>query len=152
MNNIMKILQTAISFTLIAQLAGCGTLMHPERRGQKSGRIDPAVAILDGIGLLLFIIPGLVAFAIDFSTGAIYLPGTAAGSLDREEMNVVTFDPKRATAAAIEEIIWKETGQRVKLNQANMEVSRLKSLEDMRERFAEVLPRDGNIHVALNTK
>ena len=151
MKTIMKMLHTAICFTLITQLAGCGTLMHPERRGQKSGRVDPAVAVLDGIGLLLFIIPGLIAFAVDFSTGAIYLPGTF-GALDRNDMKVVTFDPKHATAASIEEILWKETGQRIQLNQANMVVSRLASLEDMRKCFAEVLPRDRNIHVALNTK
>ncbi|MEJ2033035.1 MAG: hypothetical protein P8Y63_08370 [Deltaproteobacteria bacterium] len=52
----------------------CGTLIYPERRGQRSGRIDPGVAILDGVGLLVFIIPGLIAYAIDFSTGAIYMP------------------------------------------------------------------------------
>ena len=41
----------------------CGVLLYPERQGQKGGRIDPAIAILDGIGLLLFLIPGLVALA-----------------------------------------------------------------------------------------
>src|SRR6185436_15593086 len=109
MKTIMNMLRMALCFTLMTQLVGCGTLIHPERRGQSSGRIDPAIAILDGIGLLLFIIPGLIAFAIDFATGAIYLPGTAAGPLDRNNMRVARFDPKRATAATIEEIIWKET-------------------------------------------
>ena len=151
----MKMLRSLICFTLIAQLAGCGTLIHPERRGQKNGRMDPSIVILDGIGLLFFIIPGLIAFAIDFSTGAIYLPGTAVlGSLDRKDMRmrVVKFDPKHATPAAIEEIIWKETGRRVKLNQDNMEVSRLGSLEDMKKRFAEISPIEKNIRIALNTK
>ena len=148
----MKMLRTAICFTLIAQLAGCGTLIHSERRGQRSGRIDPGIAILDGIGLLFFVIPGLIAFAIDFSTGAIYLPGTATSSLDRKELKVVKFDPKHATAADIEGIIQKETGYRVKLNQDNMEVSRLESLGDMRKRFAEISPKEKNIRVVLNTK
>ncbi|HRX75648.1 MAG TPA: hypothetical protein P5341_16175, partial [Hyphomonas sp.] len=31
--------------------------------------------ILDGIGLLLFLIPGLIAFAVGFSNDTIYLPG-----------------------------------------------------------------------------
>ena len=152
MKTIMKMLHAAICFTLIAQLAGCGTLIHPERRGQTSGRIDPAVAILNGIGLLFFVIPGLIAFAVDFSTGAIYLPGGGRSSLDQNDIKMITFDSTRATAAAIEEIIWEETGHRVKLNQADMKVSRLESLEDMRKRFAEVLPRDRNIHVAAQTK
>ena len=38
------------------------------------GKIDPNAVVLDGIGLLFFVVPGLVAFAIDFATGAIYLP------------------------------------------------------------------------------
>jgi len=152
MNDLMRPLRTAICFTLMASLVGCGTLIYPERRGQQGGRIDPAVAILDGIGLLLFIVPGLVAFAIDFSTGAIYLPGTAAGSGDRHTLKVVRFDPARATAADIEEILWKETGHQVKLNQANMKVSRLESPEEIRKRFAEIVAQESNIRVAFKTK
>ena len=37
---------------------------------------------LNGIGLLLFLLPGVIAFAVDFSTGAIYLPGTHAANED----------------------------------------------------------------------
>ena len=53
---------------------GCGTLLFEERHGQDAGRIDPNVIVLDGIGLVFFIVPGLLAYAIDFSTGAVYLP------------------------------------------------------------------------------
>ncbi len=63
-----------LSTTLVTQLAACGTVFYPERRGQISGEIDPGVAILNGIGLLFYVIPGLVAFAVDFATGAIYFP------------------------------------------------------------------------------
>ncbi len=59
-----------------APLASCGTILHPERKGQVDGRIDPSIAILNGIGLLLFLVPGVIAFAVDFSNGTIYLPGT----------------------------------------------------------------------------
>lgn len=54
--------------------SGCGTILYPERRGQPGGPIDWKVFALDGIFLLLFVIPGVIAFAVDFSTGAIYLP------------------------------------------------------------------------------
>ena len=74
-------------------LTGCGTLLYPERRGQTGGRIDPGVAVLDGVGLLLFLVPGLIAFGIDFSTGAIYLPGTRASTKsDAPEVASVPFD------------------------------------------------------------
>lgn len=152
MKHVMNMFRSVICCALIAQLAGCGTLIYPERRGQQHGRIDPAIAILDGIGLLLFVIPGLVAFAIDFSTGAIYLPGSVLGSLDRNTMKVITFDPQHTTAADIEEMIWKETGRRVTLHQADMEVSRLGSVEGLSQRFAETLSTDRRLRVAFNTK
>lgn len=63
-----------LSTALVSQLAACGTVFYPERRGQISGEIDPGVAILNGIGLLFYVIPGLIAFAVDFTTGAIYFP------------------------------------------------------------------------------
>ena len=77
--------QRLITSTLVLALlsqSGCGTLIYPERRGQSSGRIDPAVAILDGVGVLLFIVPGLIAFAVDFATGAIYYPGGRTAQVD----------------------------------------------------------------------
>lgn len=55
--------------------AGCGTIFHSERNYQPHSRdIDWKVAALDGLGLLFFFIPGVVAFIVDFHTGAIYLP------------------------------------------------------------------------------
>jgi len=68
-----------ICTVLIVQLMGCGTILYPERKGQKSGKIDTGVAILDGVGVLFFIIPGIIAFAVDFYNGTIYLPGTNSG-------------------------------------------------------------------------
>jgi hypothetical protein len=64
-------LQSGIACSAI----GCGTLFHSERCGRPhGGRIDWKVAALDGLGLILFFIPGVIAFVVDFSTGAIYLP------------------------------------------------------------------------------
>ncbi len=63
-----------LSAALVTQLSACGTIFYPERRGQLTGEIDPGVAILNGIGLLFYLVPGLVAFGVDFATGAIYLP------------------------------------------------------------------------------
>ena len=71
--------KTALTLALLAAstlpLSSCGTLIHSERQHQAhSGRLDPNILILDGLGLLLYVVPGLVAFGIDFYTGAIYLP------------------------------------------------------------------------------
>jgi len=82
-----KGLSLLICGLLLFQLAACGTLIYPERRGQTSGEIDPVVAVLDACGLILLVIPGLVAFIIDFDTGAIYLP---AGKKSKERIDKIT--------------------------------------------------------------
>lgn len=63
-----------LSATLTTQLTACGTIFYPERRGQITGEIDAGVAVLNAIGLLFYVIPGVIAFGVDFATGAIYLP------------------------------------------------------------------------------
>lgn len=55
-------------------VVGCGTVLHPERRGQSAGPLDWKVVALDAIGLLFFFVPGVIAFAVDFNNGTIYLP------------------------------------------------------------------------------
>ena len=70
----MPVLHTLL-LALALSTSGCGTLFFPERQGEdNSGRLDPNVLILDAFGLIFYIVPGLVAFIVDFSTGAIYLP------------------------------------------------------------------------------
>lgn len=68
-------LRVFIVVILMVQLTGCGTILYPERKGQKSGTIDPGIVVLDAIGLLIFIIPGVIAFMVDANNGTIYLPG-----------------------------------------------------------------------------
>ncbi len=149
---IEKTLHILVCAVLVVQLTGCGTMMYPERRGQKSGRIDAGVAVMDGLLLLLFIIPGVIAYAIDFGNGTIYLPGTSRGALDLKNIKQVKFDPKHYTNATIEKIIKEETGYEIKLDQDNVKISRLKSIDDMMMRFAEVSPEKQNKRIALNMK
>ena len=100
-------LTASLLLLVLLSQSGCGTLIYPERRGQTSGRIDPAIAILDGVGLLLFLVPGLVAFAIDFATGTIYLPGGRRAQLSDSPQPVderLRSDPEalaKAVSAAI---------------------------------------------------
>lgn len=65
--------------------AACGTILYPERRGQDArGDLDIGVVLLNGVGLLFFLIPGVIAYAVDFSTGAIYLPPEEEGLIDTD--------------------------------------------------------------------
>jgi hypothetical protein len=137
-----------VIFTM--QLMGCGTLMYPERRGQRGTSIDAGVAVLDGIGFLFGIIPGVIAFAVDFSNGTIYLPErTKIGSLDLKNIKEVKFDPKHTSLASIEKTITDETGYEVKFDQGNIKLSKLKSLNDMMVQFAKAGPVIQNDRIAL---
>ena len=147
LDNTLRLFVCAV-FTF--QLMGCGTLMYPERRGQRGGHLDVGVTILDAIGLLFFIIPGVIAFCVDFSNGTIYLPERGLrSSLDIKNFRVVKFDPKHTNLAGIEKIIKEQTGCEVKLTQDNVKVSQLKSLNDMMVQFARALPVRDNDRIAL---
>jgi hypothetical protein len=129
-----------LGFALVFQSLGCGTLMYPERRGQRGGDIDVGVAILDGVGLLFFLIPGIIAYAVDFSNGTIYFP---AGHHRRHEawnmndLEKVSFDPKGDVKAEIERILRERTGVSVKLDRENARVFEVKSEKELLARFAE---------------
>ena len=140
-----------ICSVLVFQLVGCGTIMYPERKGQKGGRIDVGVAVLDGIGLLFFFIPGIIAYAVDFNNGTIYLPGGLLSSLEINNIKEVKFDPKHTSIVVIEKIIENETGYDVNLYKSKMQIVKLKSSDDIKTHFAQTLPgiQDGRI-VLLN--
>uniref|UniRef100_A0A1I8AIZ8 YceK/YidQ family lipoprotein n=1 Tax=Steinernema glaseri TaxID=37863 RepID=A0A1I8AIZ8_9BILA len=70
-----RLIGGAVVAALLTQLTACGTLFFPDRRGQIEGKVDPVIVALDAIGILFYVIPGLIAFGVDFATGAIYLPG-----------------------------------------------------------------------------
>lgn len=58
---------------VILATPGCGTLLHPARLEAKaSTRLDTRVVILDCLWLFAGVIPGVVALATDFVTGAAY--------------------------------------------------------------------------------
>ena len=70
-----KVASLLLALFLLVPFTGCGTLFFSERQNKaNSGKLDPNILILDGIGLLFFIVPGVVAYIVDVATGAIYLP------------------------------------------------------------------------------
>ena len=76
-----RTIAAAVLCTAVIAQSACGTLLHPERKGQaQTNRLDASVVILDGIGLFFFFIPGLVAFAVDFGNNTIYLPDDESAS------------------------------------------------------------------------
>ena len=136
--SLSKIVKHFTVILLSFQLASCGTILYPERRNQKVGRIDVGVALLDGFWLLAGLIPGIIAFAVDFSTGAIYLPAKSARGLDYDHIRTVRFDPKNTTQKQIEEIIRQETSRDFSFSDERLTLSRLETSEDLPAFFEQV--------------
>ena len=134
-----KIISVLISAGLVLQLTACGTLLHPERKGQTGGRIDPAIAIMDGIGLLFFVIPGLAAFAVDFYTGAIYLPGGRRAQLNDEELRQVAPEGE-LDKAALGELLEAKGLIDAPIQAQQLEITSLDSLDEAYARLAMFTP------------
>lgn len=125
-------------------LASCGTILYPERHGQPAGRLDVGVVALDGIGLLLFLVPGVIAFAIDFATGAIYLPPQSAmlapgmgAELRRVQVGLAELTPERVAA-----IVCEQTGKAVNLQPGEYRAMRLQGLDQFTSEIVAGLQAD----------
>lgn len=106
----------ALALSLMTQLAACGTLFYPDRRGQISGKVDPVIVALDAIGILFYVIPGLIAFGIDFATGAIYLPNGKTAQVDPEQLRGVLDANGEVDRAALKALIETQTGTSLPLD------------------------------------
>lgn len=140
----VKILVISLAMAVILQATSCGYFMYPERRGQRSGRIDPGVAILDAVGLLFFIIPGVVAFAVDISNGTIYLPSGRRSSLkpsNQLEMLAIRIPPEKLNKDGIEAIVGEHIGKTVSLDSENVRIYRLDDMEQVRLEYKEFLAK-----------
>ena len=128
-----------------AILSGCGTVLYPDRAYQKRrGNLDPAVVILDGIGLFFFIIPGLVAFAVDFTTGAIYFPDNHTPG-DRERTIFDQYNTEvRLDRGQIERIVAMKTGKRINLNDDRMRVAELRGIDQFWPTYHQLSSQPGS--------
>ncbi len=89
---------------IIFNMTACGYFLYPERVGQKSGRLDPAIVVLDAAALLLGILPGIVAFAVDITTGAIYLSPGQDSVIEKHSRHLTWIDGEKLRPANADEI------------------------------------------------
>ena len=111
-----RVIGGVLAVTLLSQLTACGSIFYPDRRGQIDGKIDPTIAVLDAVGLLFYIIPGLIAFAVDFASGAIYYaPGETAQVAPEKLKEAIGADGKVDTHK-LQTILETELGRSFPLN------------------------------------
>jgi hypothetical protein len=130
--NTLLVRGTSVLIVLAIMLwtTSCGTILYPERRGQPAGKIDIGVAVLDGIGLLVFLVPGVIAFAVDFATGAIYLPPSSSSQLEINPSNlqdakIIKTGPRALTRFEIETLVKEEIRQEIDLASPQTRVARV---------------------------
>ncbi len=123
-------------------LAGCGTILYPDRTHQKErGDLDPAVVILDGIGLFFFLIPGVIAFAVDFSTGAIFFPADHEPG-DRERTIFDKHDAEaRLDRREIERVVSRKAGKTIDLVKQEVRVMELHHIDQFQMAQAQLSNR-----------
>ncbi len=138
----IKTLVILLTCLMVLQLTACGFILYPERRGQTTGQIDVGVAILDGIGLLFFIVPGVVAFAVDFTNGTIFLPSGNSSSPkvpEDQAMLTVRVPSDQMNKDGIESTVQNVIGHTVSLDSKDMQVYELDSIDRFWSEYARVL-------------
>ncbi|KMN11036.1 hypothetical protein [Pseudomonas helleri] len=116
MRTFSRVIGGVVVATLLTQLTACGSIFFPDRRGQIDGKIDPVVVVLDGIGLLFYVIPGLIAFGVDFATGAIYLPPGKTAQIAPEKLQEAIGADSKVDNSKLQAILESELGRSFPLN------------------------------------
>ena len=135
---IVRPVRAVVVAALVIQLTACGTLLYPERHGFRGQRVDSTVLIMDGALLLFFVVPGLVAFAIDFHTGALYVPESGG------RVSSLRVDPRELSVARIEQILREHTGSEVRLDDPHLRVRRIPAETSPEEALRAVLETAGS--------
>lgn len=119
-----------LAIVLLVQSVSCGTLLYPERIGQTRGRLDPAVVALNAAGLLLFVVPGAIAFAVDFYNGTIYLPpdtyrGQSPDLVAESDWISIKLPPHVDTQEELQEFLRTRTGHSIVMSPESVEIYEL---------------------------
>ena len=132
-----RFLALGVLGSMEAASSGCGTILYPERIGQPAWPLDWKVVALDTLGLLLFFVPGVIAFAVDFMNGTIYLPPGYPGYYGKGEQDAthaklvaIEVPPDELNRARIEQVVSKHVARDVSLADGAYRTRKLQSVDD----------------------
>lgn len=106
-----RVIGGVVVAALLSQLTACGSIFFPDRRGQIDGKIDPMIAVLDAVGLLFYVIPGLIAFGVDFATGAIYFPPGKTAQIAPKKLREAIGADGKVDNSKLQAILESELGR-----------------------------------------
>ena len=86
-----------------------------------------AIVGLDSIGLIFFILPGLIAFGVDVYSGTIYMQDKHA-SLEWQKIENVKIDPKNINEQTIAAAIKESSGIAINFKDPRLKIYRDKNL------------------------
>jgi hypothetical protein len=137
-----RIMMAGLAAGAASLLSSCGTIIYPDRANQKErGDLDALILGLDAVGLLFFLIPGIIAFAVDFGTGAIYFPEDHEKG-DREHTNFDKMDSEvRLDKQEIEKIVAVKTGKHINLETNDVRVMELQGLDQFWRTYTQLSNR-----------
>ena len=96
-----------------------------------SSTIDYTVLALDVAGLLFFVVPGLIALAVDFNNGTVYLPSRYSQGEGNPTFEVVHTDGK-IDKAYLEALVQEHYGIDVDLDASNTRIDAGHDLSEIR--------------------
>ena len=91
--------------------------------------------------MVLFIVPGVIAFAVDITNGTLYFPGGrghSSGSTGTEHMTVIRVNPAELNEKAIQEIVKKHAGVSARADLRNVEIRELDRSENIEAKLMEI--------------
>lgn len=131
---IIQLFSILILGAFLIQIAGCGTIFYPERRGQTvHGGIDPVVAITDSAWFLVMLIPGFIAWGVDLYTGALYMPSgqkRLTNQPNGQNMVVVRVNPEQLDQKMIEQVVSTQVGRKINLNDPDVQIFRFNGTDE----------------------
>jgi hypothetical protein len=95
--------------------------------------LDWSIVALDAVGLLFFFVPGVIAFAVDFNNGTIYLPpeqNYGGGSTSSRTLTSRPIEGNPRDVRDIERTVSQHAGQPVVLAPGGYRTRKLASLDD----------------------
>jgi hypothetical protein len=145
-----QLMRFGIASLLGGATIGCGTIFHPERKGQPAGELDWGIVALDGVGLLLFLVPGVIAFAVDFNNGSIYLPASEKGKSqavteEKKRRKLVSISPPsgRLTFGSVEHALAQHSGRPIRLVRGDYETHPLDNLDQFWDKHDQLQSQTG---------